>query len=159
MTTRRIALAKLEKKLSSDKSAILNALEVRLLTRELQRHMVASFPGLVADRLPRADASADDSSTNVVLAPSWPETLPRRDHRGTSTRFPGDLVALPTVRHERGDSRLGRLSLGPTPRSRVTATACDLAGLSHDVPGAESRCILWLRSHRGRACRPNHCGS
>jgi len=40
------ALARLEKKLATDRSAILNAAEIRLLHRELQRVLVASFPAL-----------------------------------------------------------------------------------------------------------------
>src|SRR2546425_8846381 len=55
MTARRITLAKLEKKLAGDTGAILTASEVLLLTRELQRHMAASFPALASELLPRAD--------------------------------------------------------------------------------------------------------
>jgi hypothetical protein len=44
----------------------------------------------------------------VVLAPSWTDAMPRRDPRGTSARFAGDFVAMPAMRHERSDSRLGR---------------------------------------------------
>src|SRR5438105_13080494 len=55
MTARRMTLATLEKKLAADTGAILTASEVLLLTRELQRHIAASFPALASELLPRAD--------------------------------------------------------------------------------------------------------
>lgn len=45
----------LEQKLAADRSTILKPAEIRLLTRELQRVMVSSFPGLPGNILDRSD--------------------------------------------------------------------------------------------------------
>lgn len=51
----RASQSRLEKKLAADRSAILNEAEVRLLSRELQRVLVSSFPPLPEDVLDHAD--------------------------------------------------------------------------------------------------------
>ena len=53
--TRKSAYRALDQKLAADPSTILNATEIRLLSRELQRVLVLSLPGLSASILDRSD--------------------------------------------------------------------------------------------------------
>ena len=55
MMARRSEYRALDQKLAADPSTILNATEIRLLNRELQRVLVSSLPGLSASILDRSD--------------------------------------------------------------------------------------------------------
>jgi hypothetical protein len=76
-----VAYARLEKKLTVDKTAILTQADVRLLTREVQRLLTSSVPGLSDDVLARTDDTIRWRQARRVSARSRPAVFSVSDDR------------------------------------------------------------------------------
>lgn len=131
-TTRKTALAALEKKLAADTSAILNPAEVRLLNRELQRVVTSSFPDLPADVLDHSD----DTIRWHALGARCAQARGARGIRDASV-----AVGIPQYRIRAIES------------GRLTEFRVDLAGHYFRFLGIEEWVTTWCRANRELATR------